>query len=505
MSQKKAAVKHDPLQAQRPFDADEVLSDVERELPVLLRSLIAALWYILAAALSASAVAYIAIRTITAFSPSFAIGVVVFAFMLPLLFLGEGSEVAVAMLIDKDPEQFGHPVRLWFERLWRCRDQDPPPFIIGRQLIVVMAVVLLTFLSGKLVEIPDVASTAFATAGGRFHGYLVQIASTLRTSWVQYAFALLFPTFIALWIAQLPSKLIAHRDPLRLYSWFLTRVVVRGALVIGSRLEVERLSVGLARWLLRQGDPPEKLRPGRPQYFETSALLRGGRALKRATIDITILKDGAVKVRESFEYYTFAAGLKQIPQRVYWEKPYAQYAPVKFTKWPENIGIRPSVQGKPSATPEVRHGKSLYPLEWNVELPHAVPAGSELGLELNFQTAPGAMATIPTTADYFYYNVYQVPTAELIVHIAPAADAPFMLLERAVIAEASEDEDVNVREAKLVEVDAKADGGLRFRVRYPLLNTRFVFNWVVERRSATTVPLLVAASAAGDDSHSFKS
>lgn len=61
MSQKKAAVKHDPLQAQRPFDADEVLSDVERELPVLLRSLIAALWYILAAALSASAVAYIAI------------------------------------------------------------------------------------------------------------------------------------------------------------------------------------------------------------------------------------------------------------------------------------------------------------------------------------------------------------------------------------------------------------------------------------------------------------
>lgn len=35
--------------------------------------------------------------------------------MLPLLFLGEGSEVAVAMLIDKDPEQFGHPVRLWFK------------------------------------------------------------------------------------------------------------------------------------------------------------------------------------------------------------------------------------------------------------------------------------------------------------------------------------------------------------------------------------------------------
>ena len=496
-----------PAAAPVAFDIDAALAKPEPELSAWIRWPLAIVWYGLAGLLFLSAVVYILIQARIGMSPLFVVGIFLFAFMLPLLFLGEGSEVAIAMLIDKDPDQFSRTLQPSFVRLCRSGRQNPPTFIIGRQLIVVAAVVMLTFLSDNLAELPTGKLSglcgAVAAAPG-LHTTCAWMAWLVRAPGFVLAFAILFPTLVALWIAQLPAKFIAHQYPLWTYSWLFTRLIVLASVIVGSRLQVERLSVALSRWLLGfQADQPEKLLPGRRNHFEISALLRGGRALKKAEINIIVQKDGSAKVRESFEFHALAECLQQIPQRTYWETPYASFESVEFTKWPEGIGEKPSIPGKPKPDPEIKDGETLYALEWDLELPSALPAGSVLAFDLNYTTGPGAMKTKPRELDDYFYNVYQVPTEEVLVHIVPAPDAPFILLRRPVSAEASEEEKVNKREAELVSVAALEDGGLHYRIRYPLLNTRFVFNWAVARRSgyaARTEPSsrlarLVAAAA----------
>lgn len=453
-----------------------------------MRSALAGLWYVIAAILFVLAVTYLTLHILAGISPLFVVGAIAFIFAIPLLFLGEGSEVAVAMLIDKDPDQFDFSTSLKreFIKLWRSKRRNPPAFIIGRQLIVVFAVVVLTFLCGKLAELPSL-DTSNPGFGGQLHEQLVTLNTQLREPGVVLAFEVAFPIFLALWIAQLPSKLIAHQDPLRTFSWSLTRYIVSCSLVFGSRLQVERLSLWLTSLVLRaQSAPGESLLPGRRHYYETSALLRGGRALNKAEITVTIGKDGAVTVQEAFEFHAFAEGLQQIPQRVFWEEPFVEYAPVKFTKWPDGIGEAPFTPGVPSEKPEMKDGGKMHVLEWDVQFQRRLPIGADIAFELYYKTGPRAMDIKLHDDNEYFYNVYQVPTKEVIVHIVPAPDAPFVLLERPVEAVASEEAHVNDREASRVEVITEKRG-LRFRVCYPLLNTRFAFKW--EMAAGSGIPV----------------
>jgi hypothetical protein len=463
----------------------------ENDFPGWARWLLAALWYTIAAALFVAAVAYCAIHAAVGISPLFVVGAFALVVVVLLLFLGEGSEVAVAMLIDKDPDQFDDDLQPWFLKLWRARHRNPPTFIIGRQLIVVLSVVVLTYLCGQLSDVPSLDDPSLSRAGGRLHGLLAPVDAFLREPGAAFAFAVLFPAFLALWIAQLPSKFIAHQNPLFTCSWPPTRWIVRLSLLVGSRFEVERLSVWLASQLLRwQGDVKPHLLPGRRSYYETSAMLRGGRALKRAEIDITIAKDGSASVHESFVFHAFTTGLREIPQRVFWETPYKKYSPVKFGDLPDAVGPVPWTPGVPKAQPEIIEGETLYALDWTIKFASEVPAGEDIPFTLDYETEPGAMKTKSGEPDDYFYTVRLVPTQTVVVRITPAADAPFYLSKRSdvsVVAKASEDRQVNEDEAERVKVEVnKKTGGLIFRVRYPLMSTRFVFQWEVSGREPVT-------------------
>jgi hypothetical protein len=435
-----------------------------------------------------AAICYVAVHFVIGISAWFVLGALVFVAALVLLFLGEGSEVAVAMLMDKDPEQFEDfelPVRTSFENLWNSRRASPPPFIVGRQLIVIYAIVLITFISQKLTDIPSLDNASYAGAGGQVHNLLAIVSERLRARFVAPSFELLFPTFLALWIAQLPSKFMAHGDPVRTFKWILTRAIVSGSLVMGSRTYVEHISVGLTNYLQRFQRNKEitHLLPGRRSYYETSALLRGGRALEKAEIKLTIGADGAVSAHEKFHFHAFAEGLRKIPQSVFFAVPYASYEPVKFTQLPK--GIRePKAPGFVRMSEKPEDAGSPHILEWdNIIFQSELPTGSDVKFELNYKTEAEAYDVGPGDDNDYAYNVNLVPTELLIVHIAPAPSAPFVLVELTkgptIVVEASEEERINIREAQRVRCTPE-DGGLRFEVRYPLLNSRFKFYWLTQ-------------------------
>jgi hypothetical protein len=457
------------------FDLKAALSREERPQPKWLRILFATLWYAIGFALLLMTIGYCAIHLTVGLEAFSVISIFVFFFMIAVLFLGEGSEIAVAMLIDKDPDQFEIFLQPWFATLWRSKDQKPPRFIIGRQLIVVFAVVVLTFLGGKISDIPnpwDLPTT---------HEHMIYRLDTwLSYDWVTLVYDLLFPTFLALWIAQLPSKFIADQDPLRTYSWSPTRWIIHASLMVGAYFQIEHVSTRLSAWLLNMvGEAPEPLPPGRRSYYETSARLRGGRAVSKAEINITIGSNGAVSVREVFEFHSFAHGLQKIPQRAFWEAPYAECRPVRFTKFPSGVGKMPKIPPNIHSHPELKHGKRMYEVAWDIEFQGPLPPGEFVGFELEYATAAGAVKSAHYSEDRYFYNVSQVPTKELIVNVVPAPDAPFVVIERDPIAEASEEKSVNDFEARRITIDPLNNGGLCFRVEYPLLNTQFVFNWAV--------------------------
>jgi len=440
--------------------------------------LIPIVWYVIAATLIAWAWFYLALRFVTDKHNALMIDFVYFVLFLVafvVMFYGEGTEVAVAMLIDKDPEQVPETIRDGFKAL---QEANQTLFISGRQLIVVFAIVGMTFLCLKLSDVPVDPSQNLAP-----------FAWLLLAQPTRDAFTIFFPTFFALWFIQLPPKFIAHESPLTAYSWQLTRIAIACSMFLGKTLRVEGPSTRVKALLMRlQAANPESLRPSRENYYETSATLRDGKAIESADIDVIVGRDGSVRVVETFRFRAFAKGFKSIPQWSGWEgqieRDTARLVVSEFN------GPCNCVVSAPKFEAIEEDGKQIYSVEWHIDLQFDLPVRSALTFVSSFKTAAGAAKVPPDKFDFFEYHITKVPTADIVFKIQPDAGVPISFFDGLVTVDTSEDNAINLAEAsKIASVGSHGPRGYRFQVRYPLLSTKLRFTWTVRAASPAPEPV----------------
>ena len=442
----------------------------------------AAVWYVLAAVLLIWAASYVAIHAFR--EPLAAAGYAfVFIILFVVLFYGEGTDITVARLYDKDPDQLPEGLRAGFNVL---RDADQTMFISGRQLLVVAAVVGMTLLCYNLSDV----SRAFEKTGGL--PMMIRLAAALGDQGVRDVFTILFPTFFALWFAQLPPKFIAHEDPIRSYGWQPTRVTIRLSIFLGRTFHVEGPSkhvMDWTLWLQRKLSGEElpapkpvptplrtKLRPSREHYYALSATLRDGRALELVRVGMKIGRHGEVSVGEQLTFRAFADGFKHVSQKLVWEAPVKPNANVFVGKCPEMV--QPEIVGPRYDVVEPDAPKRRYSVEWECTLRPDLPVGESFQIVFAYSTEAGATPYEIGNTDYYQYSVLRVPTARLIIEVRPEPDAGFILTEGHATAKTSEDETINEKEASRVDVRAD-DGGYVYDVAYPLLSTNLRFCWKI--------------------------
>jgi len=444
-----------------------------------LATAIPVLWYVIAAALIFWASFYLVLHLLAdknALSVAFAY-FVFFVLFFVVMFYGEGTEVAVAMLIDKDPEQVPLAIRPGFVALQKS---NQVLFISGRQLIVVFAIVGMTFLCLKLADV-QIANTE----------QLPRIVAVLLSKPAVDTFTILFPTFFALWFIQLPPKFIAHENPLTTYSWQLTRAAIACSIFLGKTLRVEGPSTHVKALLMRlQPTGGGSLRPSRENYYETSATLRDGKAIESADIDIFVAHNGAVRVIETFRFRAFAKGFKKIPQWSGWEaeikRETAKLVVTDYNGPGDCVVSAPKLKG-PTIEAD---GKNIYSVEWFIKLKENLPVGSTLAFVAKYSTESSAAEVRPGKTDFFEYDVSRVPTADLTLKVQPEAGAPFSFFEREVAVDTSEDRSVNEAEKiNFTRSDPYGPRGYIFRARYPLLSTKLRFTWTVDSAEPAPPPL----------------
>jgi len=435
------------------------------------RMLLSVLWAVSAIAILVWAALYVAVQQTGPLGSnaiwSYAVPLIL---LLGVLFYGEGAEVAVAMLSDKDPEQFPDWLRKSFLSLEpHLAKQRHAPYISGRQAIVVFAIVGITILCDQLSTVE----------GMRGPAWLGNHVSLLADSRARFWFTLLFPTLAALWLAQLPPKFAAHENPLWIFSWQFTRWLLAVSMILGRYARIDSPSLWFAnRLATTKRSDIQPLGPGRRFHYQTSAMLRGGRGLQQGHIEIKIHPDGSAAVVETFRYHAFGKGLRRFPQRIFWEQPVPGDPEVHVTAAPPEAGayaISPFARSQKTFDGTVFHG-----LEWVVSLQSDLPIHSEFELRFSYRTAPGAMRTAYESQDGYDYAVKLVPTAELIVDAMPSPDASFVLVDGEGKVDAAEDRAVDDFELSRIKI-TPFKRGYRYEVHYPLFNTTFSFNWSVAR------------------------
>jgi hypothetical protein len=391
----------------------------------------------------------------------------VLAVLLVALFYSEGTDVAVSRLYDKDPEQIPAALRAAFQAVRNC---DPLLFISGRQLLAVFSIVATTLLCSNLADVATLQA-----------GPLTRLAQLMAP--LKDAFTLLFPTFFALWFAQLPPKFIAHESPLTAFGWTLTTATINTSIFLGRTFHVEGPSSNFTNMLLRwqaRGNL-EPLRPSREHYYKNSAVLRDGKALEKVLILVEVRPQGAVHVVERFKFRAFAPGFRYIAQSVGWEAPIASGASLRVVYCP----VRYSVSNPTHEAPRTAsNGATIFPVRWEVNLAVNLPIGEYLEFEVDYTTGAGATKAKLNEEDSYHYVVSKVPTAEITLHLYPADSAGFILTGQRVTVNAADDDRVNNAEAARVQVTEDL-GGYRYTVNYPLLSTRFMFGWTISPRGGT--------------------
>jgi len=448
---------------------------------IVVSKALAVFWYVVAAALILWGSLYLLILVVparghTVSENAFALVftyVMLFAAALIAMFYGEGTEVAVAMLIDKDPEQIPQRIRDGFIAL---RDSHIP-FISGRQLIVVTAIVGMTVLCLNVADVPADRQNAIPYTGA------------LTTPAAREIFAILFPTFFALWFIQLPPKFMAHNDPLGAYSWQLTRVAVRCSLFLGKWLHVEGPSQQVTALLTRLQPPThEVLRPSRENYYKLSATLRDGRARELVDIDMFVDHNGAIRVVEVLKFRAFARGFQKVHQAIAWEAKFksARLVVSEFGG-PADCTVRgPRFFDRPNA-----QGLTMYWVTWDLDLKESLEIGKPLALVVSYQTGPNATRSRDAESDS-YGILVDVPTAEIVLRIQPEEGTALTFFDGHAVAETSENDEVNRDEAKLVEVQSYGPEGrgYLYHAHFPLFGTKLEFHWTVRRTSPAPAPFV---------------
>ncbi|HEY0381467.1 MAG TPA: AAA family ATPase [Candidatus Elarobacter sp.] len=409
-----------------------------------------------------------------------------FAFLVFVLFYTEAADVAVSALIDKDPDQIPADLRLDFMRLRYAEIS----FISGRQLLAVAAIVGIAMLCGFVSQ--DRWAVMPSEVRWVYQGPLARLAYALYAPAVQLAFDILFPTFFALWFVQLPAKFVTHANSLMVFSWLPTRAMVRVAITIGRRFQLQGPSPFIAARLRSvSGDPlGERLAPSRESYYKTSATLRG-HGLERVRIALEIGREGQISVVEDLRYRAYALGFSRVSGHDNWDAPILRDARVKV-----NCPVPSALEGPFFDTLETETTRGQYKMGWNLILATDLPVDEDLDIQVVYATERGAVKSEAGERDMYAYRVSRIPTAELIIEVYPARDADFILTGYDVTTDMSDDARVNQLEARRVRVTADPRGGYVFRILYPLLSTDLRFTWTIGRSVRAETPHALAQRTA---------
>jgi hypothetical protein len=389
---------------------------------------------------------------------------------LAVLFLAEGVEISVTMLLDKDAEQIPIQCRESFQQLVESRDfHNRAPeklFMSGRQLLVTIAAVALTF-----------------TCEGLSKHWTPEHAP-----WIVDVFKFGFPVIIILWFAQLLPKYLARANPVTTYAWYFSRALIRTSIGIEKMLYIgapsDLMLQKISRFIKGIGN---ELRPSRESYYRTSATLRDGKALEKRQVDILIEDDGSIHVTETFYFKSYAVGFRQVGHKARWE---AKIIPCSMKLVEQSSGL-PDITSLPDpklAGPEQVGDLSLYSAEWDCTFRKDIPIGMSFAFEIKYKTEKAA-TRVPTSSDqiekdFYGYNVTQIATKLLEVSVRPAAHANITLVDGWAEVKGSKDEvgsdAINVAEGKRVIVEYT--DRYRYRVWYPLPSTAFRFYWKLRVR-----------------------
>lgn len=422
------------------------------------------LWVLLAFFLLALALLYGVVQAIQTQGLLMLVKLILMVAVLFVIFVVEGSEISVAGLHDKDPEQIADPrVRTALTLI----QTNPERFIAGRQLFAVGSIVVLTLLSESLTSFDGVAGDSSVLKG-------------LTSEKVKHVFVLAFPTFVVLWFSQLLPKFLAQEYPLAMLSWPITRVFVRIAISLG-RVDLEMPSQH-AKELLKRWMPgllhEDKLLPSRAAHYKTSATLRHGQGLEFADVRIIIGAAGEVDVAAESWYESFGLGFKSVSGHHRWDGPIQEHSWL-FTpiRMPERCGD-PTTSGP-------TYSSANCNVQWEISFQNLIPAGEKLRYQIQYSTGAGACKSGTGDADFYTY-VVEDATARVVVAVVPAANAPFVLtngrcetrMSGKLTSPASA---LDEAETDRVRMTA-SDRGYRFEVAYPLEGSQFTFSWTVGRR-----------------------
>jgi len=407
----------------------------------------------------------------------------VIAVLVFILYYAEGAELAVTKILDRDEDQI--PERQHERVRWLREHNDD--FLTGRQLFVVLAVLLLGLICDWLYR-SSVALTSDA-AGLVNLSMPVMLRNTILFPPMKL-YAYIFPAFSVLLFAQLYSKFVIHRRPQRFFDAYWTQLVILCSVPVGH---VVRL--GLPAWLVDavvKKQCEDDVGASRLQLYKAQATFRDGIGFEKVSIALTIDPvDGSTHVEELFDLKAFAGGNSEMNQEEGWDGPVLGPPEVDVVDLPEHCGDVWKTE------PIFESDDKIVKFDFGFDLP--LIAGDAYRFSVNYDVGPKASKVTDNESDVFSYDVARYP-ARLIEFSATLKDyetsAIVLANPRIAVKKVSYDEAMNAREAlrHAGGVKKPSPDCISFTVKYPLLPAQYLFTWQVRRKfRKTNVKRLITA------------
>ncbi|HWT06854.1 MAG TPA: hypothetical protein VN224_13915 [Xanthomonadales bacterium] len=395
------------------------------------------------------------------------VALVGFILLICILYFAEGAEIAVTTILDRDEDQI--PVE-HHERIRRLRSRHGD-FLTGRQLIVVLMVLLLgsicDWLATRTVDL--VYQDSLIPGTSQIPDWIRNIVSFPPIN----LYAYLFPAFSVLLFAQLYSKFVIHRRPQRFFASYWTQAVIWRSVPIGKIVRF-----GLPEWLIDavvKKQVEAEVGASRLQLYRAQATFRDGIGFEKGKVDIIIdPTDGSTRVEEYFELKAFADGNRELKRNETWDGAILDEPKLVVSDYPEHCGIQTQ------SAPLWSNGRKNVKFDFGFALP--LHAGDTYNFRVTYDVGPNASKNAAGDFDEFIYTVNKYPAkrVEFSVTLKDTENARIVLSSPSIdVRNVSDDDAMNAREAKRHAdgVAMPAHNKLTFVVNYPLLPAEYIFKW----------------------------
>lgn len=434
----------------------------------VLRAIVAVLWLAILIALLGLFVLYGYAKAITA-GYQWIVAPFVVLFLIWMLFVAEGAELATAALLDKDPDQLDDPHG---RSMLRRIQEDESAFLNGRQAIAVSTIVIVTLVVSQITSVNGLDTKS---------DYLPsRLNDLLNSPVVQGAFVFGFANFTILWLAQLYPKLLATNAPQVRFSIESHQRLIATAITLGRYTNIGAPTSVIAmlakRVPLRGKSTAALLRPSRRDMFRSQCNFVYGMGLLSARRDLMIDEDGSVVIEAKSERVIATEGVTELHTFESWSAAI----------WPDTVTF--NVSGYPAnnvAVPSTHlslaefEGKAIPDgkLELRVEFPVALSAGIKLGETFRYTTKPGAMS------EEFYFVQVSHPIQRLELTVRPRDESRRCFIKGKCTVEGSDQYNqlLSQREESRIRLETYK-GGYRAQVEYPLVGSRIRLSWQSRQR-----------------------